>query len=115
MEMTLVEKLKRYKELKQELEQLEADILMEGEQTLAVGESFKTPFGVILENYRGRGSYDYEALAKNELVLTEDLMENFTKKTVDWTALVKSFNLSDDILSKYYHTGSSKIRIVIKG
>lgn len=115
MEMTLVEKLKRYKELKQELEELEADILKEGEQTLEVGESFKTPFGVILEHYRGRGSYDYEAIAKNELVLTEYIIEEFTKKIVDWTALVKSADLSDDILNKYYQAGVPKVRIVIKG
>lgn len=114
LEMTLSEKLKRYKDLKEELDRLEREILKEGEQMLKVGESFTTPFGVALEYSRGRGSYDYEAIA-NELAISPEAIQAYTKTFVDWTGLVKSLNPPAELLNRYYQAGTPKVKITIKG
>jgi hypothetical protein len=109
---SLADKMKLWEYLKKQIEELEKSI---EEEVLALGKTQQV--GLVSASYsKGRGSYNYEGIAK-QFNVSQEVIEKYTsvETKVDWKKLVEGLEISEEIKQQFYSEGgtpSVKIKLL---
>ena len=107
--LTLADKMKLWGELREWMDELEAQI---GREVLELGSSVTV--GKVHATFTsGRGSYDYEAIAA-ELGAPEEVVRRHTKSMVDWRKVVEEIGAPMELRGKYYTPGTPGVALKIR-
>ena len=69
--------------------------------------------GVVATYSKGRGYYDYEALASH-LEPDYEIIQQFTITRVDWRKVVDALEPLDDLKAKFYKPGKPYVSLKLK-
>lgn len=101
--------LQEYAALKKRLDEIDALIK---EDVMRLEKSVS--FGNVTATYtKGRGSYDYHAIA-SEANPPEDVISACTEPKTDWKAVCDTIAVSEELRQKHYKHGTPSVSIKIK-
>jgi len=109
MSTTLKEKLERWRDLQRQADALAEEIkaeVMQLQQTIKAD-------GVVATYGKGRGSYDYEALAMR-LEPDSGIIQRYTITRVDWRKVVDELEPPEDLKMKFYKSGKPYVSLRLK-
>jgi hypothetical protein len=107
--MTLTEMMEKYAQLRQEADVLEKAIRAEVQKlkTTIVHQNVRASYSC------GRGSYDYEAIAR-EAQVPEALIAVHTRLITDWRAACMAIVLPGEVYRKHYTPGTPTVTIKLE-
>ena len=101
--------LQEWAALKKHLDEIEERIK---EDVMRLEKSVK--FGNVTASYtKGRGTYDYHAIA-SEANPPEDVISACTEPKTDWKAVCDTIGVDEELRQKYYRPGTPSVSIKIK-
>ena len=104
--MNLTEKMSKWEELQKRADELAGAIK---EEVLALGKS--QAFGNVKATFtKGRGRYNYEAIAQ-KVGAPESVVKENSKTVVDWKSVVDAINAPDDVRQSFYEQGSPSVSL----
>lgn len=105
----LAEKIERWAKLQVEADILAAEIT---EEVMALKQTVKT--GSAIATYsEGRGSYDYEEIAKY-IEPDDEVVKRNSKVVVDWRKVCEESGLTEDVKQKFYKPGKPYVSLKLK-
>lgn len=107
--MTLKEKLERWRDLQAAADKLAEEIKAE---VLELQQTIRGK-GVVASYGKGRGSYDYEAIAK-EIQPPRPIIEKWSTLKVNWRGVVEEAGVPPEIKAKYYKPGTPYVSLRLK-
>ena len=107
--MTLKQKMEQWRDLQTQADALAEEIKAE---VFELRQTIKAD-GVVATYSKGRGSYDYEALAMS-LEPDDYIVERYTVKRVDWRKVVEDIGATDDLKAKFYTPGKPYVSLKLK-
>lgn len=109
MAMTLKEKLERWRDLQRQADALAEEIkteVMELQQTIKAD-------GVVATYSKGRGSYDWESIAK-ALEPDDEIVKRYSRVDTDWRKVAEEVGAPDELKAQFYRPGSPYVSLRLK-